>query len=147
MKSPYIKFGEPAKLLILSLLVGLCAGTAAVLLEKVIFFIQHLIRTGHFIFPALGMLVSLLIVRYLVHDNIGHGVTKVLLSVSRNESRIKAHNMWSSLLSSAVTIGLGGSVGAEAPIVYTGAAFGSNIGRAAKLSYRGITVLLGCGAA
>jgi CIC family chloride channel protein len=147
MKSPYIKFGEPAKLLILSLLVGLCAGAAAVLLEKVIFFIQHLIRTGHFIFPALGMLVSLLIVRYLVRDNIGHGVTKVLLSVSRNESRIKAHNMWSSLLSSAVTIGLGGSVGAEAPIVYTGAAFGSNIGRAAKLSYRGITVLLGCGAA
>ncbi len=147
MKSPYIKFGEPAKLLFLSLLVGLCAGTAAVLLEKVIFFIHHLIRSGHFVFPALGMLISLLIVRYLVKDNIGHGVTKVLLSVSRNESRIKPHNMWSSLLSSAVTIGLGGSVGAEAPIVYTGAAFGSNIGRMAKLSYRGITVLLGCGAA
>lgn len=93
------------------------------------------------------MLASLLLVRYLIKDNIGHGVTKVLLAVSRNESRIKPHNMWSSLLTSAVTIGLGGSVGAEAPIVYTGAAFGSNIGRAAKLSYRGVTVLLGCGAA
>jgi CIC family chloride channel protein len=93
------------------------------------------------------MLLSLVLVRYLIKDNIGHGVTKVLLAVSRNESRIKPHNMWSSLLTSAITIGLGGSVGAEAPIVYTGAAFGSNIGRAAKLSYRGVTVLLGCGAA
>ena len=147
MKLPYIKLSENAKLLLLSLLVGLCAGVAAVLLLHVIEFIHGLIRTGHFLFPAVGMLISLIIVRYLVRDNIGHGVTKVLLAVSRNESRIKPHNMWSSLLTSAVTIGLGGSVGAEAPIVYTGAAFGSNIGRMAKLSYRGVTVLLGCGAA
>ena len=147
MKLPYIKFSESTKLLLLSLLVGLCAGASAVVLLKVIGFIHGLISTGHFLFPAVGMLVSLVLVRYLVKDNIGHGVTKVLLAVSRNESRIKPHNMWSSLLTSAVTIGLGGSVGAEAPIVYTGAAFGSNIGRAAKLSYRGVTVLLGCGAA
>ncbi|MBR5925654.1 MAG: chloride channel protein, partial [Bacteroidales bacterium] len=147
MKIPYIKLSENAKLLLLSLIVGLCAGVAAVALLKLIGFIHSLIRTGHFLFPAAGMLISLLLVRYLVKDNIGHGVTKVLLAVSRNESRIKPHNMWSSLLTSAVTIGLGGSVGAEAPIVYTGAAFGSNIGRMAKLSYRGMTVLLGCGAA
>lgn len=147
MKLPYIKFSESTKLLLLSLLVGLCAGASAVALLKVIGFIHGLITGGHFLFPALGMLISLVLVRYLVKDNIGHGVTKVLLAVSRNESRIKPHNMWSSLLTSAITIGLGGSVGAEAPIVYTGAAFGSNIGRAAKLSYRGVTVLLGCGAA
>lgn len=147
MKLPYIKPSENAKLLLLSLLVGLCAGVAAVLLLRVIDFIHSLIRGAHFLFPVAGMLISLLIVRYLVKDNIGHGVTKVLLAVSRNESRIKPHNMWSSLLTSAITIGLGGSVGAEAPIVYTGAAFGSNIGRMARLSYRGVTVLLGCGAA
>ena len=147
MKLPYIKFSESTKLLLLSLLVGLCAGASAVALLKVIGFIHGLITGGHFLFPALGMLISLVLIRYLVKDNIGHGVTKVLLAVSRNESRIKPHNMWSSLLTSAITIGLGGSVGAEAPIVYTGAAFGSNIGRAAKLSYRGVTVLLGCGAA
>ena len=147
MKLSFIKFSESTKLLLLSLIVGLCAGASAVVLLKVIAFIHGLIKTGHFLFPALGMLLSLVLVRYLIKDNIGHGVTKVLLAVSRNESRIKPHNMWSSLLTSAITIGSGGSVGAEAPIVYTGAAFGSNIGRAAKLSYRGVTVLLGCGAA
>ena len=93
------------------------------------------------------MLLSLLIVRYIVKDNISHGVTRVLESVSRNESHIKSHNVWSSMVTSAVTIGFGGSVGAEAPIVYTGAAIGSNLARLAKFSYANITVLLGCGAA
>ena len=93
------------------------------------------------------MLLSLLLLRYVVRDNISHGVTKVLLAVSRGESKIKPHNMWSSVLTSSITIGFGGSVGAEAPIVYTGAAIGSNIGRVCDLSYRNITVLLGCGAA
>ena len=93
------------------------------------------------------MLLSLLIVKYLVRDNIGHGVTKVLQAVSKNESKIKRHNIWSSLVTSALTIGFGGSVGAEAPIVYTGAAIGSNLGRYTGMSYRGMTLLLGCGAA
>ena len=97
--------------------------------------------------PGVGMLISLLLVRYVVRDNIGHGVTKVLLAVSRNESRIRPHNTWSSVLTSSFTIGFGGSVGAEAPIVYTGAAIGSNMGRVCGLSYRSITILLGCGAA
>ncbi|MGM9788229.1 MAG: chloride channel protein [Candidatus Cryptobacteroides sp.] len=99
------------------------------------------------VLPSIGMLLSLLIVRYIVKDNIGHGVTKVLKAISRNESRIKPHNIWSSVVTSMLTIGFGGSVGAEAPIVYTGAAIGSNIGRVAKLSYRSMTVLVGCGAA
>ena len=80
-------------------------------------------------FVLVGMFLSFLIVRYIVRDNIGHGVTKVLQAVSKNESKIKRHNMYSSLVTSALTIGFGGSVGAEAPIVYTGAAIGSNLGR------------------
>ena len=99
------------------------------------------------VYPGVGMLLSLLFVRYVVRDDIGHGVTKVLLSISRNNSRIRSHNMWSSLLSSSVTIGFGGSVGAEAPIVYTGAAIGSNVARSLGLSYRQMTILLCCGAA
>lgn len=93
------------------------------------------------------MLLSGLIVRFVVKDNIGHGVTKVLQAVSKNESKIRRHNVWSSLVTSALTIGFGGSVGAEAPIVYTGAAIGSNLGRYCGLSYRSMTMLLGCGAA
>ena len=93
------------------------------------------------------MLIAMLFVKYVVKDNIGHGVTKVLLAVSKNESKIKSHNMWSSMLASSVTIGFGGSVGAEAPIVYTGAAIGSNVARYMGLSYKNMTILLGCGAA
>ena len=88
------------------------------------------------------MLLALLFVKYVVKDNIGHGVTKVLLAVSKNNSKIKAHNTWSSILTSSVTIGFGGSVGAEAPIVYTGAAIGSNIARILNLSYKNMTILL-----
>ena len=93
------------------------------------------------------MLIAMLFVRYVIKDNIGHGVTKVLLAVSKNESKIRPHNMWSSLLTSSVTIGFGGSVGAEAPIVYTGAAIGSNMARYMGMSYKNMTILLGCGAA
>ncbi len=101
----------------------------------------------YLLLPGAGMLISLLLLRFVIKDNISHGVTKVLLAVSRGESKIKPHNMWSSMLTSSVTIGFGGSVGAEAPIVYTGAAIGSNLGRSFGLSYRNVTILLGCGAA
>ena len=92
-------------------------------------------------------LLSLILLRFVLKDNIGHGVTKVLVAVSKNDSRIKPHNMWSSILTSSLTIGFGGSVGAEAPIVYTGAAIGSNFARYMGMSYRNMTILLGCGAA
>jgi CIC family chloride channel protein len=144
-------------LVMLSLVVGICCGLAAVGLKLAIGGLHHLfsgitsgggwLRYLVIVLPGVGMLLSLLIVRYLVRDDIGHGVTKVLVAVSKNDSRIKKHNMWSSLLTSALTIGFGGSVGAEAPIVYTGAAFGSNLARYMGLSYRNMTVLLGCGAA
>ena len=93
------------------------------------------------------MLISGLLLRYLIKDNIGHGVTKVLVAVSKKEWSIKPHNTWSSILTSAFTIGFGGSVGAEAPIVYTGAAIGSSFSRLFGMSYRSATILLGCGAA
>ena len=145
---------ERSRIPILSVVTGILCGLAAVLLKVTIRAIHHglvsLVGDANWLFlilPGVGMFLSLLIVRYIVRDNIGHGVTKVLQAVSKNESKIKRHNIFSSLVTSALTIGFGGSVGAEAPIVYTGAAIGSNLGRYMGLSYRGMTLLLGCGAA
>ena len=147
---------ESKLLIILSLVVGLGSGIAAVVLKQMVHFVEWIL-TGWFntpadsflylLYPGVGMLLALFFVKYVVKDNIGHGVTKVLLAVSKNESRIKSHNMWTSVAASSVTIGFGGSVGAEAPIVYTGAAIGSNVARALGLSYKNMTILLGCGAA
>lgn len=147
---------ETRKVLLLAFVVGLGSGLAATLLVEAIHFFQWIL-VGWFktpassylylVYPGVGMLIAYLIVRYVIRDNISHGVTKVLLAISRYDSKIKPHNTWSSILTSAVTIGFGGSVGAEAPIVYTGAAIGSNVGRKAGLSYKNVTLLLGCGAA
>ena len=144
-------------MVILSLFVGISCGLAAVILKTAIEFIHHSLTSWfgggvaysflYLIYPGIGMLLAMLFVKYIVKDNIGHGVTKVLVAVSKNESKIKPHNMWSSMLASSVTIGFGGSVGAEAPIVYTGAAIGSNVARYMGLSYKNMTILLGCGAA
>ena len=149
-----LKSTESRKLLVLSLLVGLCTGFVAVLLQEGIHLIKGLVNpllernyAWSIILPGIGMALSALLLRFVIKDNIGHGVTKVLVAISSNDSRIKPHNTWSSVLTSMLTIGFGGSVGAEAPIVYTGAAIGSNIGQAAKLSYRNVTILVGCGAA
>ena len=156
LKEQLMRLSERQRILLLSLVVGVVCGFAAVILEQLITFIKAVLTNGasgyahtikYFIYPGIGMLISMLLLRFVIKDNIGHGVTKVLLSVSKNESKIKAHNMWSSLLTSAVTIGFGGSVGAEAPIVYTGAAIGSNFARYLGLSYRNMTLMLGCGAA
>ncbi len=147
---------EKNKLLMLSLVVGISSGLAAVVLETLVKTIHRGLTswfTGgadnylYLVYPGIGMLLSLIILKFAIKDNIGHGVTKVLVAVSRNESRIKPHNMWSSIVTSSLTIGFGGSVGAEAPIVYTGAAIGSNFARYMGMSYRNITILLGCGAA
>ena len=141
----------------LSLVVGIVVGLAAVLLKTLISVLQEGLRDAfggvlggslyYLALPGIGMLLAMLFCKYVIKDSIGHGVTKALQAVSRHESRIKPHNMWSSVAASSVTIGFGGSVGAEAPIVYTGAAIGSNFARYMGLSYRNMTVLLGCGAA
>lgn len=150
------KLSEHDMLLVLSLFVGIACGLSAVILKTVIEFIHSSITSWfdseaynalYLIYPGIGMLLAMLFVKFVVKDDIGHGVTKVLLAVSKNESKIRPHNTWTSLVASSVTIGFGGSVGAEAPIVYTGAAIGSNVARYMGLSFRNMTILLGCGAA
>lgn len=141
-------------LLILSIIIGLIAAFAAFLLKSVIHLLQGFVtgiaqdyRILYLILPPIGILLTALIIRYIVRDDISHGVTKILIALSQRKSRIKPHNMWTSLLSSAVTIGFGGSVGAESPIVLTGAAIGSNVGRLFKMDTRNLMLLVGCGSA
>ncbi len=150
------KLSERRLMAVLGILVGCACGVASVALKYAIWGIQKALSycaTGqgwnvmYLILPGVGMLLAMLFVKYIVKDDISHGVTKALVAVSKNESKIKSHNVWTSLVASSVTIGFGGSVGAEAPIVYTGAAIGSNVGRRLGLSYKNMTILLGCGAA
>lgn len=147
---------EKTFVLILALVIGLLGGFAALLLKWLIHTIAGFVTAdasiseGNYIFliyPVVGIVLSGLFVRYVVRDNISHGVTRVLYSISQNKSRLKRHNMYSSLMASSITIGLGGSVGAEGPIVYTGAAIGSNIGQLFRMSPRVLMILVGCGAA
>lgn len=143
-------------ILFVSFLVGLCTAAAAIVLKQSIHFIQQLL-TGNFdadsvnflylLYPVIGILLAGLFVKYIVRDDISHGVTKILYAISQRKSRIKPHNTWSSLAASAVTIGFGGSVGAEAPIVLTGAAIGSNLGRMFRMEQKTLMLLVGCGAA
>lgn len=147
---------ENTFLIILALVVGILCGFAALLLKTLIHLIagaltEHMNLTTanwlYLVYPVIGILIVTLYVKYLVKDNISHGVTRVLNAISQKKSRLKRHNMYSSMLASSVTIGFGGSVGAEGPIVYTGAAIGSNIGQAFRLSPRVLMLLVGCGAA
>lgn len=142
--------------LFLSFLVGICTAASAILLKQFIHFIQKILTQNmdvgqanylYLVYPVIGILLAGLFVKYMVRDDISHGVTKILYAISQRKSRIKPHNMWSSLVASSVTIGFGGSVGAEAPIVLTGAAIGSNLGRVFKMEQKTLMLLVGCGAA
>lgn len=142
--------------LILAFFVGIFSGCAAIVLKFLIHFISTVLtgqinmESGNYLYillPAAGVLLSALYVRFVVRDNISHGVTRVLYAISQNKSRLKRHNMYTSLLASSVTIGFGGSVGAEGPIVCTGAAIGSNLGQQFRMSPRILMILVGCGAA
>jgi CIC family chloride channel protein len=141
---------------LLSLLVGLLSALAAACLKNAIhythLFLSEVIigKTGTYLYlayPLFGMLLTLLFVRYVVKDNIGHGISRILYAISMKKGFLKIHNTWSSVVAGTITIGFGGSVGAEAPIVLTGSSIGSNIGRIFKLSNRNIILLIGCGAA
>lgn len=142
-------------LVILSIIVGCLTAIAAWVLKSIVHFIQHLVvnisvgdlNYWYLILPTVGITIASLFVRYVVRDDIGHGVTKILAAISQHKSIIKAHNMWSSVVASAITIGFGGSVGAEAPIVLTGSAIGSNLGRICRLDQKTLMLLVGCGAA
>jgi CIC family chloride channel protein len=143
-------------ILILSFVVGVISSLAAYLLKHIIEFIQHLLTSGfesdtfnwlYLIYPVVGIFITGLFIRNVVRDDISHGVTKVPYSISRRHGRIKGHNMWSSLIASGITIGFGGSVGAESPIVFTGSAIGSNLASFFKMDQKVMMLLIGCGAA
>lgn len=142
--------------LILSFVVGFLAAVAGYTLHWIISKIQLLLTAGfditssnwmYLILPVVGIYLTSLFVRYIVRDDIGHGITRVLYAISSKKSRIKGHNCWSSVVASAITIGFGGSVGAEAPIVLTGSAIGSNLGKLFRMDNKTMMLLVGCGAA
>ncbi len=142
--------------LILSLIVGLASGLSAVVLKNTVYYTHYLLTRGfnteagnylYLAYPLLGMALTVLFIRYFVKDNISHGITRILYAISRKNSHLKPHNNYSSLIASTITVGFGGSVGLEAPIVLTGASIGSNLARVMRMDYRTITLMIGCGAA
>ena len=142
--------------LILAFFVGLFSAVAAFVLHWLINQIVSLLTSSfdasssnwlYLVYPVVGIYITSLFVRYVVKDNISHGITRILYAISQNRSRLKSHNTWSSVIASAITIGFGGSVGAEAPIVLTGSAIGSNLGKLFKMDSRTLMLLVGCGAA
>ncbi|ASB49928.1 chloride channel protein [Alkalitalea saponilacus] len=142
--------------LILAMLVGLFSGLAAVILKNAIHFMHDLLTKGfdltdwnymYLLYPMIGIFITMIFVRYIVKDDISHGVTRILYAISKKESNLKAHNSFTSIIASTFTIGFGGSVGAEAPIVLTGSSIGSSLGRLFMMNYKTVTLLIGCGAA
>lgn len=149
------RLSDRQMMLMLAVVVGLLAGAGTCIFEILL----HLVRSAlvtwfpaseaqflFLIYPAIGIILATLFVKYVVKDEISEGVTRVLYAMSRKDSRIASHNCWTSVVGGATTIGFGGSVGPEAPIVLTGAAIGSNVGKVAKLNYKELTLLLCCGA-
>lgn len=143
-------------LLILAFIIGILASFAAYILHSLIHQIQAILTEGfeinsfnwlYLVFPVIGIYLTSLFVRYVVRDNISHGITRILYAISSKRSHLKPHNCWSSVIASAITIGFGGSVGAEAPIVLTGSAIGSNLGQLFKIDNKTMMLLVGCGAA
>jgi len=143
-------------LLILAFIVGLLSAVAAYTLHSIINLIVALLTSQfershanwlYLVYPVVGIYLTSLFVRYVVRDDISHGITRILYAISSNKSRLKSHNTWSSVIASAITIGFGGSVGAEAPIVLTGSAIGSNLGQLFHMDRKTLMTLVGCGAA
>ena len=141
--------------LTLAFFVGVLAAVAAYVLHTAIHLIQHYLSATlasnqinwfYLVYPVAGILITMLFVRYVVRDNISHGITRILYAISTKQGRLPKHNMWSSVVASAITIGFGGSVGAEAPIVLTGSAIGSNLARRFHLDSKTLYMLVGCGA-
>lgn len=137
--------------MILSAVVGVLAGTAAVILKNAVKFMRELLTSGasiyegnllYFALPAIGILLAILFVRYVIKDVVGHGVPSVLYAISRSNGIIKKHNMFSSIVTSALTVGFGGSVGLEGPTLATGAAVGSGLGQWLRLSYREMVLMM-----
>ena len=142
-------------LLLLAFIVGFLAALAAYILHSLIHIIQHMLSSQfasegfnwfYLVCPVIGILLTMLFVRYIVRDNISHGITRILYAFSTKQGRLPSHNTWTSVVASAITIGFGGSGGAEAPIVLTGSAIGSTLAQRFKLDNKTIFMLVGCGA-
>lgn len=143
-------------MLLLAFVIGVLTAVAGLLLKWLIHWVEHML-TAHFsitganwpylVYPVVGIFLTGLFVRHVVRDDIGHGITRILYAIARKKSVLKAHNTWSSVVASGITIGFGGSVGAEAPIVLTGSAIGSNLGQLFRLDSKQMMLLVGCGAA
>ena len=149
------RLSERQMLALLAVLVGLLAGLGTCFFEMLLHGVRAALVTWfpvdqaqvlYLIYPAIGIVLATLFVKYIVKDEISEGVTRVLYAMSRRDSRIAAHNCWTSVVGGATSIGVGGSVGPEAPIVLTGAAIGSNVGKLARLNYKELTLMLCCGA-
>ena len=143
-------------MIFLSIIIGFTAGIAAVVIKRSVHFIANILRNnpivedyhvGYVILPAIGLLLVVLFIKYILRQPVRHGIPNVLYGISKNNGHIRPHNMFSSIIASAVTVGFGGSVGLEGPTVATGAAYGANIGRLMHLNYKQITLLLGCASA
>ncbi|WP_430817472.1 chloride channel protein [Carboxylicivirga sp. RSCT41] len=140
----------------MSLLVGVFSGLAAVILKNTVHFTHHMLTENfnlenrnylYLAYPMIGILITILIIKFFIKDSLGHGVSKILYAISKRGGHLKSHNNYSSIITSTFTIGFGGSVGAEAPIVLTGASIGSSLGRLFRMNYKTIILLMGCGAA
>lgn len=143
-------------MLVVAGIIGLVAGLAAVTLKTTVHFIQSVLASGTEItgidfiyvgYPLIGILLTVLFSNYLLREKLGHGITQILYSISKNSSIIRKTKMYSRMVTSAITVGFGGSVGLEAPIVVTGSAIGSNLARLFHLDYKKRTLLIGCGSA
>lgn len=141
---------------ILSFLIGIISGIIAVILKNTVYFTNEFlthkldienINLLYLAYPLIGITLTVLFVRFFIKDNIGHGISRILYAISKRNSNIKSHNNFSSFISSILTVGFGGSVGLEAPIVLTGSSIGSNLGRIMRMNYKTTTILIGCGAA
>ena len=140
---------------LLSALVGLSAGLGAAVLKNLVHIIQNALTSGfvmefnylYFIYPILGMTLVVVFLKYILKEKVGHGIPAVLYAISRRNSLMKSHNMFSSVVTATLTVGMGGSVGLEGPTVATGAAIGSNLGKFLRVNYKTVTLLLGCGSA
>lgn len=142
--------------LILGGIIGILSGFAAVILKESVHFIQSQLTSGFDVkfanylyigFPLVGIVLTVLISKYVLKEQLGHGITQILYAISKKSSIIKRTRTFSRMITSAITVGFGGSVGLEAPIVVTGSAIGSNVGRFVHLNYKKRTLLIGCGAA
>jgi CIC family chloride channel protein len=131
------------------------SGLTAVIIKNSVHFIQQLVSTGfsqnihnylYFIFPMVGLFLTVLLIKYGIRRPVGHGIPGVLYAISKKNSIIKSFGIYASIITSALTVGFGGSVGLEGPTVSTSAALGSNLGRLFKLDYKTTTLLIGCGA-